>query len=187
MSQTIFKINDISDSRKKKDYEESSFNKKTGLHSKLMVFKDISKIRGIPCSFWKIIMFSLFLLLLATILGAAIWLAFYTRRPALYQEDCKERSCVANQGLKCINNKCDYGQDQYYLKKCLNKKTHGEFCNYALSCLETKGLICYNGKCQCNKNEYWTGVKCTNKKNFGEVCDDNNQCIDSGNYYNVAN
>lgn len=162
---------------KKIVYEEDKVD--NPIHSKIIIYKKTSEIpKGSKeVKTWVLILFIGFILLLVTILIAALVTFISRRRPGLYREDCVRRSCETELGLKCINSVCDCESDEYYLKGCLPKKSIGENCHRSIDqCVS--GLICFNGKCGCHRNSTWNGKKCVKKGTYGENCEQTN-CNDN--------
>lgn len=128
-------------------------------------------------SLWSLVILILLLLLLIAVFIASLF-ALYSRRPGFYKEDCNQRSCAPNFGLKCINSICQCpSNDYYYSTSCQLKKSFGKYCNNNQDQCKN-GLICFNGKCRCNREQYWNGNECTDKMTFGQSCN-NAECLDS--------
>lgn len=143
------------------------------LTSKLFILKNKSqRVFSIPK--WAMVLLLLFLLTLLIILLAAIILNFTSKRPGLYLENCKSRSCETTLGLKCIDSFCQCENDKYYLKKCEPKKDYYENCQLHLQC--KSNMICVAGKCQCEKLYYWNGDTCLRRYTHNETCEDG-QCL----------
>lgn len=148
-----------------------------GLFSKLFVLKSFSNLKNyIMVPKWAIFISSLFYAALLGVLIAAVCILLFSRRPGVYLEDCQHRSCAPGLNLKCINDMCQCKNDQFYLKKCIDKKTHSEFCQNSTQSQCKDGLICIGGKCQCNETLYWNGGKCLMRKTIRETCN-GDQCL----------
>lgn len=119
---------------------------------------------------WVNVLIPSLVVFLSIILVTAVVVVWNGKRPGLYGEDCIGRSCETKLGLKCINSTCLCQLNQYYLKKCNEKKSFGETCHNSIDDCKS-GMICFNGKCGCYKNTTWSGVKCIQKGSFEDVCD----------------
>ena len=151
-------------------------SEKQGLASKIVVLKTLpDKLKNfflVPK--WAIVVTSFFYLMLTTILLAAVIILLCGRRPGVYLEDCKQRSCAPGLNLKCINNVCRCTDSQYFLNKCIDLKGNSDFCQSPSQC--QNGLNCTAGKCQCDDSSYWNGKKCLARKSYRETCSAN-QCL----------
>jgi hypothetical protein len=138
---------------------------------KIEIYKTDKK-RNDPASVWKgVLLILAFFALIAIFIGSLFLLKW--RRPGLYLEDCIQRSCASGFNLKCINSTCQCpSNDFYFTNKCLQKKSHGEFCHNSIEQCK-KGLICFNGRCSCNNTQFWNGNICSDKGSYAENCDFN--------------
>jgi hypothetical protein len=143
----------------------------------IIVEKNIKKDKDqVVLARWKVGLFALVTLLLITVLIAALLLVLNTPPPGFYLQSCDQRSCASGFNLKCINKVCNCTETQYYVDKCLEKKTDQELCRSIRECREDKNLICFDGKCQCSDVRYWNGQKCINRRIYNERCI-GNECL----------
>jgi hypothetical protein len=112
------------------------------------------------------------LLCLFTILIAANAILLNGKSPANYQESCADRSCNKALNMKCIAKVCTCIENQFFLTKCIDKKSFNESCLSNGQC--KKNLKCIKGKCQCDDNNFLYLGRCIPRKSYQEPCQADN-------------
>ena len=161
---------------RKKIWEKDSSN--DDLISKISIFKTVQENSkfSVLVPKWLVWLMLFGLLTLFTILLAALLMALFSRKPGLYLEDCKFRSCAPNLNLKCIDQICNCTENQYFLKGCHEKKDHLKLCQLQMQC--KSNLMCRGGACNCNESDYWNGNMCVARHSYNEMCL-SEQCLES--------
>ena len=117
--------------------------------------------------------------LIVTIFIATIVVVYNAPRPSLHAETCDRRSCVPELNLKCINNSCTCSENQYFAKKCIDKKNYLEACSSTTPCKNGSSLLCRDGKCKCSNLNYWKDGNCIPKNTFKQSCSSDVECLES--------
>ena len=85
------------------------------------------------------------LALLFVLLISAVVIVDLAPQPAAFNESCASRSCKKEFDMKCIEGFCTCPSDQYFVTKCISKKSFLETCASNGEC--NRLLYCIQGKC----------------------------------------
>jgi hypothetical protein len=136
----------------------------------------IGKNRVLVSKHWMVLG-SLGLVSIGIIFVAALTVVYNAPKPGYFNESCSSRSCLSSLNLKCINKTCLCTSEQYYTKKCIDKKGYFEKCGSLTShCKSNTNMICKDGVCKCTDTKYWNGTKCISKSNYTKTCTNDDQC-----------
>jgi hypothetical protein len=159
---------------------QENFHKDGKLRSRFdLIDREVETVRKNQVVIGKhwLVLGALALSAIALIFAAALIVVYYAERPANYFESCASRSCLSSLNMKCINKTCVCTSDQYYTKKCIDKKGYLEKCvSLTTHCQNNLNLVCQDGICKCSDNYYWTGSKCSAKVSYSKSCASDDQC-----------
>lgn len=112
------------------------------------------------------------IIILALSAVVAIIFAIYSfKTAALYGDNCINKLCRADLGLKCINSTCTCSLDYYFAKSCKLKKQFMQKChNVSAPCSDTANLDCLDGVCKCKEVSYWNNNYCELKQIYNAPC-----------------
>ena len=157
-----------------------------GLRSILIIYeqpKDLLKASYLVPK-WMIVIYILALMLITVVLLSAILIVSLAPRPANYQENCKGRSCAKDGNMKCLDNVCTCTSNQYYVNKCVEKKSNWQRCTKSYQCRDY--LSCIGGLCQCNQTHYHEDNGCLKRKSYMETCKGDQCFANSMLYCNIT-
>ena len=154
-----------------------NYDKKKILKTVIQYIDQKNKINRVLVSYWCIGVISYLTAAFLIIAGAILYL-YLTKRSALYNENCINRSCLKDLNMKCINRTCLCLSSQYYMKGCKTKKAYSEKClPFINTCVDNQNLSCTDGLCKCKTTKYWNGTFCNDYAGYGGSCSTSNMCL----------